>query len=197
VLSLVLAGCGSPEVVQLPVCAQPEVAESAGITAARDGGRRASTAVRPRRPGEVHPMTGRVARCDYCGNWFPVAAAVGYRRCLPAPAREGALMAENLDAERVSAGPSPRPQRVGAPRHCPSCRHRLPDRRAEGAPPDPQRRVRAAADGRLARARGPGPGQEGAARAVLAITVERQPRRSGTVFASPSLICAILLRQTY
>jgi hypothetical protein len=28
-------------------------------------------------PGEVHAMTARVARCDDCGNWFPVAAATG------------------------------------------------------------------------------------------------------------------------
>jgi hypothetical protein len=45
-------------------------------------------------------MTACVARWDYCGNWFPVAAATGYCKRLPAPAREGALMAENLDAEQ-------------------------------------------------------------------------------------------------
>jgi hypothetical protein len=28
-------------------------------------------------PGEVHAMTARVARCDDCGNWFPVPAATG------------------------------------------------------------------------------------------------------------------------
>jgi hypothetical protein len=43
----------------------------------RRRGRRASVRVRPRRPREVHAMTARVARCDYCGNWFPVAAATG------------------------------------------------------------------------------------------------------------------------
>jgi hypothetical protein len=37
----------------------------------------ASVRVRPRRPREVHAMTARVARCDDCGNWFPVAAATG------------------------------------------------------------------------------------------------------------------------
>jgi hypothetical protein len=31
----------------------------------------------PRRPREVHATTARGARCDYCGNSFPVAAATG------------------------------------------------------------------------------------------------------------------------
>jgi hypothetical protein len=42
----------------------------------------------PVRPGEVHAMTACVARCDYCGNWFPVAAATGYCKRLPAPAQK-------------------------------------------------------------------------------------------------------------
>src|SRR5215208_7176605 len=133
-------------------------------------------------------MTATTPPCVPCGN-EPAAAGPGTGSRAARPRRRGGRLPsapsgagtrrspDGRDPRRgaVSAGPSPHPRRVGGPRHRPSGRHRLPDRRAEGAPPDPHRRVRAAADGRLGRARGPGPGQEGAAWAVLPITTYVNP----------------------
>src|SRR5918993_651121 len=117
---------------------------------------------------------GPVSRTGRAGRSTPARGG----RLLWAPSGAGTSRSPNgREPKRgaVSAGPWPRPRRAGGPRHRPSGRHRLPDRRAEGAPPDPHRRVRAAADGRLPRARGPGPGQEGAAWAILPITTYVNP----------------------
>src|SRR5215216_1497153 len=62
----------------------------------------------PTRPSPVRCTTGSMTAFG-CGGNAPGTASraarpgarwVGYRRRHPAPAREGALMAENLDAER-------------------------------------------------------------------------------------------------